>query len=153
MQQRSAIHVKNPNTPLLIEWDEQAFTLGVEDMDATHAEFIDLLNQLDNTANPAFPALFVRLVEHTRTHFENEEARMLLCKFPAIQEHTQEHRRVLGELTQIWKKIDKGLISFGRMYVREGLPGWFRLHAATMDSALAAHWKHYHQSSGPKHAG
>ena len=51
--------------------------------------------------------------------------------------------RVLGKLTQIKKQVDKGLISFGRMYVREGLPGWFRLHAATMDSALAAHWKHH----------
>lgn len=146
------MNAQTPNTPTLIEWDEQAFTLGVADMDATHFEFINLVNQLDSAPNSAFPPLFAKLLEHTRTHFEGEEARMLLCRFPAISEHTNEHRRVLGELTQIGNKVDKGLVSFGRMYVREGLPVWFKLHAATMDSALAAHWKHYSQTSGPKHA-
>ncbi len=151
LQQRSGMHVMKRETPVLIEWDEQSFALGIEEMDATHAEFIDLLNQLDTAANSAFPALFTRLVEHTRTHFESEEARMLLCRFPAINEHTGEHHRVLGELNRIKKRVDRGLISFGRMYVREGLPQWFRLHAATMDSALAGHWMR-HQSSGPKQA-
>ena len=56
----------------------------------------------------------------------------------------QSTRRVLGELSQIKKQVVKGLISFGRAYVREGLLDWFRLHAVTMDSALAAHWK-YHE--------
>ena len=151
MQQRPDTREIKPDTPTLIEWDEQTFALGIEEMDATHAEFIDLLNRLDAAANSLFPALFNRLVEHTRTHFENEEARMLLCRFPAINEHTSEHRRVLGELNRIQKRVDRGLISFGRMYVREGLPEWFRLHAATMDSALAAQWMR-HQSSGPKQA-
>jgi hemerythrin-like metal-binding protein len=140
-----------PDTPTLIEWDEHAFVLGVADMDATHSEFIDLLNRLNNAADATFPALFKALLEHTQMHFESEEARMLLCGFPAISEHTNEHRRVLGELTRIKKRVDRGLISFGRMYVRQSLPDWFRLHAATMDSALAAHWIH-HQSSGPKQA-
>jgi len=29
----------------------------------------------------------------------------------------------------------------GRAYVTQQLPGWFDLHAVTMDSALAAHLK------------
>lgn len=128
------------HTPL-IEWDADAFELGVGDMDETHRAFVELVNALDEAPNSRFPALFAELLEHTRAHFEAEQARMLLCKFPATREHTGEHQRVLGELTQIRKQVDKGLISFGRAYVREGLPGWFRLHAATMDSALAAHWK------------
>ena len=135
----------------MIEWDDQAFQLGVADMDETHAEFIELLNRLDIAPNSEFICLFNDLVAHTHAHFDNEHARMMLCSFPAINEHTGEHQRVLGELNQIKRQVDKGLISFGRMYVREGLPGWFRLHAATMDSALAAHWKQY-QSSGPKQA-
>ena len=131
------------SAPVLIEWDSQAFGLGIPEMDETHIQFIELLNQLEATVNSEYAGLFTRLVEHTRSHFEEEEARMLECSFPAITEHSSEHQRVLGELTQIKKQVDKGLISFGRMYVREGLPGWFRLHAATMGSALAAHWKHH----------
>ena len=148
MNEKSNTPANKTDSAPLIEWDERAFGLGVPAMDETHAQFIDLVNQLDTALHSEFAALFTRLCEHTQAHFEDEEARMLQCGFPATAEHTGEHRRVLGELTQIRKQVDKGLISFGRQYVREGLPGWFRLHAATMDSALAAHWKHY--SSGPK---
>jgi hemerythrin-like metal-binding protein len=132
--------VRNSSSAL-IEWDRAAFALGVPDMDATHEAFIRLLNRLDAAPNSEFPALFARLLEHTQAHFEDEEARMQRCAFPATTEHSHEHRRILGELAQIRRQVDKGLVSFGRAYVREGLPGWFRLHAATMDSALAAHWK------------
>ena len=132
----------------LIEWDALLYGLGVPAMDETHAQFIKLLNQLDAAPNSEFTGLFTKLVEHTRLHFEEEESRMLQCNFPAIAEHCSEHQRVLGELTQIKRQVDKGLVSFGRMYVREGLPGWFRLHAATMDSALAAHWKHHQGQTG-----
>ena len=127
----------------LIEWDPQVFRLGVAAMDETHAQFVDLLNRLDAAVNSEFPSLFAQLYEHTKSHFAEEEARMLRCSFPATTEHSSEHRRVLSELAQIQKQVNKGLISFGRAYVREGLPDWFRLHAATMDSALAAHWKQY----------
>ena len=128
------MHEKQTTSPPLIEWDAQSFAVGIPDMDETHRHFVDL---------------FTRLLEHTQAHFEDEEARMLLCDFPAIADHTGEHRRVLGEFTQIKRQVDKGLISFGRCYVREGLPGWFRLHVATMDSALAAHWNHYEERSAP----
>jgi hemerythrin-like metal-binding protein len=141
------MHVTRTADPSLIEWDAAAFAIGVADMDAAHKQFIDLLNQLDGAVNSEFAALFTRLLEHTRAHFEDEEARMQLCGFPAIAEHSGEHRRVLGELTQIKRQVDKGLVSFGRCYVREGLPGWFRLHAATMDSALAAHWRQHEAST------
>ena len=45
------MNAQTPNTPTLIEWDEQAFTLGVADMDATHFEFINLVNQLEEVAD------------------------------------------------------------------------------------------------------
>ena len=142
------MHVIRNSNPPLIEWDDQSFISGVADMDATHRQFIDLLNRLDNTVNSEFAALFTRLVEHTQAHFADEEARMLASGFPGVADHTSEHRRVLGELAQIKKQVDKGLISFGRCYVREGLPGWFRLHVATMDGALAAHLKRHGEAAG-----
>jgi hypothetical protein len=44
-------------------------------------------------------------------------------------------------LNQFKKRVDKGLIGFGRNYIKERMPDWFALHAATMDSALAMHLK------------
>jgi hemerythrin len=58
-----------------------------------------------------------------------------------LQEHRGEHRRVLAELRTLGQRAAAGRLALGRAYVRERLPDWFALHAATMDSALAAHLK------------
>jgi hemerythrin len=50
-----------------MEWNE-SLELGLERMDHTHREFVDLLNRLadapDDGVSAAFEALFVHTVEH-----------------------------------------------------------------------------------------
>ena len=128
---------------LLIEWNEETLGLGVSSMDQTHREFLQLLNQLDQASGQTFLELFTELLEHTRSHFEAEETMMVECRFPAIAEHQHEHRRILADLNRIERQIHRGVLSFARAYLRESMPPWFRLHAATMDSALAACWIQY----------
>lgn len=125
----------------IIEWNDASFLLGITSMDDTHREFISLLNELSSADNNDFADLFDQLIEHTRQHFHREEALMTEYNFPAYVEHKDEHQRVLGELDQFKKRVDKGLIAFGRNYIKDRIPEWFRLHAASMDSALAAHLK------------
>jgi len=127
---------------VLIDPDNTYYVLGVDAMDHTHQEFIDLVNQLSTaTDKMEFIKLFARLIEHTESHFESENLLMQESGFAAIQEHKAEHLRVLGELHRFGKKVTAGSIMMGRAYVEEQLPGWFELHAGTMDSALAAHLK------------
>jgi hemerythrin-like metal-binding protein len=123
----------------IIEWSDDNFLLGVDIMDNTHKEFITLLNLLLTATDTEFPELFNELVMHTEQHFMQEEKLMLESKFPAYIEHNSEHQRILGELNQFKKRVDKGQITFARNYTKDFIPGWFRTHAATMDSALAAH--------------
>jgi hemerythrin len=59
--------------------------------------------------------------------------------FPAIGEHQGEHARVLGEMARLLERVAKGRTQMARVYVVEQVPGWFTLHARTMDSALAGH--------------
>ena len=115
--------------------------VGYDPIDRDHQEFIDLLNRLDAAGNADFPALFGQLFEHTERHFTLENQLMEQFGFPAAAEHKGEHLRVLGEFKQFSKRVDKGLVAFGRSFVRERLPQWFELHVTTMDSALAAHIK------------
>ncbi|MCU7939649.1 MAG: hypothetical protein KZQ64_02760 [gamma proteobacterium symbiont of Bathyaustriella thionipta] len=61
--------------------------------------------------------------------------------FPAIHEHMSEHLRVLGELDRLSKKLAHGSTVMAKSYIIVYMPEWFNLHAATMDSALAAHIK------------
>jgi hemerythrin len=125
----------------IIEWRDDRFLLGVPEMDDTHIEFVDLVNRLMLASNNEFSPLYDTLIEHTREHFEYEDRLMVETKFPATAEHRDEHQRVLGELALFNKRVRSGLVAFGRNYVRGRLTEWFMLHAATMDSALAAHVK------------
>lgn len=116
-----------------------ALTVGYDLIDNDHDEFISLLNELDAADNADFPALFRQLHERTEQHFERENRLMKQFSFPGETEHKSEHQRVLGEFKQFKSRVDKGLIAFGRSFVKDRLPQWFGLHVTTMDSALTAH--------------
>lgn len=64
---------------------------------------------------------------------------MLQYAYPGEIEHKSEYLRVLGEFKQFKTRVDKGMIVFGRSFVRERLQQWFQLHVTTMDSALVVH--------------
>lgn len=125
----------------IIDWDDDLFLLGIELMDDTHKEFINLVNELSEAGDTEYADLFDKLIAHTQQHFLQEEKLMIESGFPAYAEHNDEHQRILGELNQFKKRVDRGLVAFGRDYIKERMPEWFRLHAASMDSALAAHLK------------
>lgn len=115
--------------------------VGHEQIDTDHDNFVSLLNRLDAADNKDFPALFRQLYEHTEQHFDRENQLMQQFSFPGAPDHKAEHQRVLGEFKQLKSRIDKGLIAFGRSFVKDRLPQWFGLHVTTMDAALAAHIK------------
>jgi len=117
-------------------WDDSRHALGVADMDVTHREFVAQAAALMAAPDAEFPALFTRLLEHTRRHFEHEGKLMRACRFPAIGEHESEHLRILGELSHLAQRIATGRLAMARAYT-EGLPIWFANHLATMDAALA----------------
>jgi len=113
--------------------------VGYELIDNDHDEFISLLNKLDTADNATFPALFRQLYEQAEQHFDRENQLMLQFSFPGATDHKGEHLRVLGEFKQFKSRVDKGLITFGRSFVKDRLPQWFGLHVTTMDTALATH--------------
>ena len=120
---------------------ETLLQLDYEPIDHDHAEFIALLDRLDKAGNADFPALFQTLYQHTEQHFEREQQLMQQSAFPALAEHQGEHQRVLGEFKQFKTRVDKGLVTFARGFVKERLPAWFQLHVSSMDSALVTHVK------------
>ncbi len=126
----------------LIENFAQRFTLGMVQMDNTHAEFVELINRLGRADKAEFITLFPTLIEHTRAHFDAEQQLMEGSRFPATGEHRSEHQRVMGELTRFGEKVAAGSTALGRAYIREQLPQWFEQHTLTMDSALAVHLKY-----------
>jgi len=123
------------------EWDEVRHTLGNDEMDTTHREFISQVAALIAASNAEFPALFQALVNHTAAHFKAEGLLMRESKYRGLPEHEGEHHRVLGELQQLNRSLKRGHLPLVRAYVREGLPEWFDTHLAMMDGALVAFLK------------
>jgi hemerythrin-like metal-binding protein len=120
------------------KWDEARHTLGMEEIDNTHREFITQVDALISADNAEFPALFQALVTHTREHFMAEGKLMRESKYRGLPEHEAEHHRVLGELQQLNRTLKRGHLPLVRAYVKEGLPEWFDTHLAMMDGALVA---------------
>ena len=125
----------------LIEAGQPKHVLGISIMDDIHSGFIQLVNALGRADKIDFAELFEQLVQHTEEHFLSEKNLMLEHKFPALQEHLEEHNRVSGELSQIALRVRDGSFLIARSYIQNRIPEWFDLHASTMDSALAAHLK------------
>lgn len=125
----------------MLQWDEVRYSLGVGVMDTAHHEFTDMVEGLVQSSDGDFPALFQKLVDHTRQHFAEESRLMHLCKFPPIAIHEAEHTRVLESLGQIENDIRTGQLPLdrARAFAGSGLGEWFERHLATMDRALATH--------------
>ncbi|MGZ8227279.1 MAG: bacteriohemerythrin [Methylococcaceae bacterium] len=117
----------------------ETLTVAYEPIDRDHEEFIEPLNALDVANNADFPTLFQQLYEHAEQHFESENQLMAQHDYPGVTDHKGEHQRVLGEFKQFKSRVDKGLIAFGRSFVRDRLPQWLALHVTTMDNGLAVH--------------
>jgi hemerythrin-like metal-binding protein len=123
------------------QWDGSRHTLGVDEIDTAHRDFITLVGTLIAASDAEFPALFQTLVAHTREHFIAEGKLMREAKYQGLGVHEGEHHRVLGELQQLNRTLKRGHLPLVRAYVREGLPEWFDTHLSMMDGALVAFLK------------
>src|SRR5512143_301641 len=68
-------------------WDGTRHTLGMDEMDNTHREFIEQVEMLINASNSDFPALFQALLNHTREHFTREGKLMRASNYKGLPEH------------------------------------------------------------------
>jgi hemerythrin len=119
-----------------VQWSEK-YELGVEQMDATHREFIVMLNAVFDAPDEQVLAELDRFIEHTEAHFEQENVWMAETGFPPAHCHTAEHHNVLGVMREVRGMVAEGKAEIGRVLAREMAP-WFDVHAASMDAALAA---------------
>lgn len=124
--------------------------LGEPVTDATHAEFLQLLDAVAKADDAGFLAAFDEWIEHTRHHFEQEEQWMEAMQFGPRFCHTNEHQGVLQVVKAVRDKIaeeqvdpegpGKGGMSLGRRLVDE-LSGWFDNHVKSMDAMMVEHMK------------
>ena len=118
-----------------LEWDAR-FENGLERMDETHREFVDMYNRLAAAPAEEFLAAMDAFIEHTEAHFAQENRWMEAVDFPGC--HRAEQERVLAVMHDIRQRAARGDLFLGRRLVEE-LPAWFDNHTNGMDAALAFH--------------
>jgi hemerythrin-like metal-binding protein len=123
------------------KWDEARHTLGFDEIDGEHREFITQVAALIAATDEEFPALFQTLIAHTREHFIAEGKLMRDSKYQGLGVHEGEHHRVLGDLQQLNRSLKRGRLPLVRAFVKEGLPEWFDTHLTMMDAALVTYLK------------
>jgi hemerythrin-like metal-binding protein len=119
----------------LMQWSTE-LELGQPAMDETHREFVDMLNAVADAADADLLRRLDEFIAHTDAHFAQENAWMVDIMFPPIHCHKGEHDNVIGLMREVRDRVAAGQLELGRVLARE-LPEWFRLHASTMDAALA----------------
>lgn len=111
--------------------------VGIASIDSRHTEFWDLYLALKASGKDHFIDLFESMIEHTKSHFAEEEADMETIVYASLNEHKQEHAKALEEMNYFLEKAKGNKLMFARAYVNERLENWFRQHLLNMDSDLA----------------
>lgn len=126
-----------PQTPEAATWHGH-LQLGFAPMDATHEEFLSLVDVLLAAPDAAVAEALAAVHAHTREHFAAEERWMDETGFPAAGCHRDEHAAVLASMEGVGRKVAAGDVEAARRLAR-ALTEWFPGHTDYLDSALA-HW-------------
>ena len=96
----------------LMEWSD-TLSVQVAELDDDHRQMVDILNQLwdaneRHDRSPAIAALFARLADHAKAHFEREEALFARWSYPGAAPHAAIHREALARLAGLAAEFARG---------------------------------------------
>ncbi len=118
-----------------VRWSD-ALATGHAEMDATHREFVALMNEALAAPDAQVGERLAALERHTIEHFARELAWMRASGFPPIACHDGDHQAVLQTIAEVRRRVTAGDAAIARRLV-DALAQWFDGHAQTMDRMLA----------------
>ena len=123
----------------VMKWNE-SLMLDQNVMDETHAEFVELLNRLDDAPDENMLAVLDEFIAHTEEHFAQEQRWMEQMTYGPLTCHVREHDGVLETAYEVRRRVAAGETRFGHVLTR-AVAEWFANHAASMDNVLALYMK------------
>jgi hemerythrin len=122
-----------------IEWKD-SFRIGDEAIDRQHQELFELANAMFVAGDQAALRLCaIKLYQHVREHFADEEALMKMVGFPGYQAHVESHNRILKNLGEVSHAIGKDAMD--PKVIVEFLTDWGLKHIPHDDAQVAAYVK------------
>jgi len=120
-----------------LNWSADLHT-GDSRMDATHEEFVNMLNQILETPQDQQLPLYQDFLKHTVEHFAQEDRWMLATGFSADNCHAGQHATILETMRAVQVHYEGGDTEIITR-LAEALAEWFPGHANSMDAGLAQH--------------
>jgi len=122
-------------TSVEFAWDDR-YLLGHGEMDATHREFVDLVNALLTVDDAGLGDALTAFAAHAEAHFAQENEWMEKNDFPPRDCHIDEHNKVLTSVHEVQRQLADGDVAIVRE-LAVALMEWFPAHADYLDSALS----------------
>ena len=86
-----------------------SYKIGNDEIDSQHRHLFELITHLTTAGdNAAIKLRIMQLYQHTRQHFQAEEAFMRKINFPDCKAHTQAHNNLLARLNTLSHNIAQG---------------------------------------------
>jgi hemerythrin-like metal-binding protein len=122
-----------------LQWSSE-FVLGDARTDATHIEFVELVNATTAAAPEEQLSAYRSLLDHTVEHFAQEERWMTACGIPPDFCHFSQHKSVLEVMKEVERRTLAGEAGLVHQMI-EALVEWFPQHAHSMDAGLVGYLK------------
>ena len=122
---------------------KKSYEVGIAEIDIQHRNLVGIINELSDAmmnkkGYTVVPHIIEKLVDYIQFHFTTEEEIMRDTKYPAIDEHCQEHLVITNKVLKFKKDYSKShLINSGE--VLNFLCDWLKEHIAVSDKKLRAH--------------
>ncbi|MEJ6006771.1 hemerythrin domain-containing protein [Paucibacter sp. AS339] len=125
-----------------LTWNDE-LTLHQPQIDQTHQEFIDLMNELSQNLQSCDSALpiYQRLLQHTEAHFAMEEGFMAATGFAPDNCHSKQHAMVLDVMRQVLVHTHAEQDLEPMRNLLPELASWLPSHVDMMDASLVFHMK------------
>ena len=124
----------------LFRWDE-SYSVGVAEFDADHRRLLQMANavveQVVRKGGDTVSDVLDQLALYAEQHFQREENLMQRSAYTGLEEHRQEHRRLLMEVRLLKSRFiadDMDPAEVAKLMV-----DWVVIHIQRMDQAYGAH--------------
>lgn len=117
-------------------WDDK-YSVGIRELDNQHKVLIDILNELFDAmqagkTNDVLEKILRKLVDYTKTHFDNEEKYMQKFAYPDFAAHKAQHVKFVDQVANFKKDFDAGKLALS-ISLSSFLKDWLVQHISGTD--------------------
>lgn len=121
----------------LIKWDQEKFSVDIDEMNEQHKKWITLINRLHeslvtNNSEISPENAIKEMLAYTNYHFQQEEELMQNVQYPNYEKHKLEHKHFILKLEKLDQDIANGSHIL-RTQIMSILKNWLEDHICKVD--------------------